>query len=159
MISEQLKERLKRLMEEAHTPQEALIDMIMEVQEHTRWLSDKDVEEIAQIAGTSPLKIEELATFYNLIFRRPVGKKIIFVCDSISCWTMGSDTIVDFLSRKLKIGIGETTKDGKFTLLPICCLGNCAEAPSMMIEEKMYGNLTPEKIDEILEHESKEEKI
>ncbi len=156
MISEQLKERLRKLVEEAHTPQEALIDMIMEVQEHARWLSDEDVEEIARIAGTSPLKIDELATFYNLVFRRPVGQKVIFVCDSISCWTMGSDTIVDYLCRKLRIKMGETTQDGIFTLLPICCLGNCGEAPSMMIGEKMYGNLTPEKIDEILKDESKE---
>lgn len=153
MIPENLQEKLRKIVEEAHSNREALVDVIMEYQQHSRWLTDDNVKEIAEITGVSPLQIEELATFYNLIFRRPVGEKVILVCDSISCWTMGGDNIVDYLRKKLNVELGETTEDGMFTLLSICCLGHCGEAPAMLIGQKHYGNLTPEKIDKILEAE------
>ena len=97
--------------------------------------------------------MEELATFYEMIYRRPVGKRVIHVCDSISCWSVGCDQISSYLQKRLGIGPGETTADGMFTLIPCCCLGNCGEGPTMMIGDTIYGRLTPEKVDEILESE------
>lgn len=155
MISKELREKLKKIIEKAHNPREALVDVIMEYQRHTHWLSDDNVREIADITGFSPLQVDELTTFYNLMFRRPVGQRVILICDSISCTMMGCETLIDHLCKKLNIEMGGTTEDGMFTLLPICCLGNCGEAPAMMIGEKLHGNLTPEKIDEILEKERK----
>jgi NADH-quinone oxidoreductase subunit E len=99
----------------------------------------------------TPLEMEELATFYTFIFREPVGKYVIHVCDSIICWMNGYESIRDFLSQKLGIKMGETTSDGVFTLLPVCCIGYCDRAPAILINRKVYGPLTPEKLDKILE--------
>lgn len=156
MKSENLKKRLKKIVAEAHNPREALVDVIMEYQRHTHWLNEDHIKDIGEITELSPLQIDELTTFYNLMFRKPVGKRVILICDSISCTMMGSDTIVDYLCKKLDIKLGGTTQDGIFTLIPICCLGNCGEAPAMLIGGKLHGNLIPEKIDAILEAERKE---
>jgi NADH-quinone oxidoreductase subunit E len=79
-----------------------------------------------------------------------VGRHIILVCDSVSCWIMGYESMVRHLQERLGIGLGETTADGVFTLLPIACLGACDQAPAMMIDDELYGNLDEKKIDEIL---------
>ena len=98
----------------------------------------------------TPDELDSVATFYNLIFRRPVGRHVILVCDSVTCWVMGYDAVREHLTAQLGIELGETTADGCFTLLPIACLGACDQAPVMMIDGKLYGSLTPQKIDEIL---------
>ena len=134
-------------------PEEALIDLMREAQAAYGYLSDEAVEAVADIAGVSPARVDELATFYSLIFRRPVGKKVILVCDSISCFTMGSEEVVAHLKSRLGVELGGTTADGAFTLLPVSCLGRCAEAPAMLVGEKAYGNLTPQNIDDILKSE------
>ncbi len=85
-----------------------------------------------------------------------MGKRVVHVCDSICCWSRGSEEIYSYLQQKLGIKPGETTADGVFTLLPTCCLGACGEAPSMLVGFNLYGNLTLEKIDEILENERRE---
>jgi NADH-quinone oxidoreductase subunit E len=91
-----------------------------------------------------------VATFYNLIFRKPVGRHVILLCDSISCWVMGYETIRGYLQEKLGIQYGETTPDGRFTLLPNCCLGTCDCAPALMIGNDLYRNLTVDQLEEIL---------
>jgi NADH-quinone oxidoreductase subunit E len=153
VISKKLRKRLEGRVESARDSREALLDVILEIQEERGWMSDECVEEAARITGLSPLQVEELSTFYNLIFRRPVGEKVILVCDSISCWTMGSDNVVDHLKKRLAVDFGETTGDDKFTLLPVCCIGHCDKAPVMRIGSRVYGNLTPELIDEAIEKE------
>ena len=134
-------------------PEEAIVDVMHEVQRAAGWLADEGVELAADIVGVSPQRVEQVATFYNLIFRRPVGRKVILVCDSISCWTVGSDDVFAHLKTRLGVEIGGTTQDSAFTLLPIVCLGACHVAPAMMVGETLYGNLTPQLIDEILEKE------
>jgi NADH-quinone oxidoreductase subunit E len=99
------------------------------------------------------LQVEELATFYEMIYRRPVGQRVIHVCDSISCWSVGAESMMACLQKSLRIEPGGTTEDGMFTLVPCACLGNCGEGPTMMIGETLYGRLTPERLDEILEKE------
>ncbi|PNU21740.1 NADH-quinone oxidoreductase subunit NuoE [Geothermobacter hydrogeniphilus] len=134
-------------------PRELIIDLLRAIQEHHGWVPDEGVELTAEILGLSPLQVEEIATFYDKIFRRPVGRKVIHYCDSICCWATGGEQVAAHLQQKLGIGPGETTADGAFTLLPSCCLGACGDAPAMMIELKLYGRLTPEKIDAALEKE------
>jgi len=134
-------------------PRELIIDLLRAIQDHHGWVPDEGVELAAEVLGLSPLQIEEIATFYDKIFRRPVGRKVIHICDSICCWATGGEEIARQLQEKLGIGLGETTADGQFTLLPSCCLGACGDAPAMMIGHTMYGRLTPEKIDEALEKE------
>jgi NADH-quinone oxidoreductase subunit E len=89
-----------------------------------------------------------------MLYRRPVGRQVIHVCDSISCWAMGGESLLERLAAHLGIGVGETTGDGRFTLLPCCCLGNCGESPTMMIGEALYGRLTLEKAVVILQRET-----
>lgn len=153
MIPEKLKNELEARVASAITSREAAVDVMKEVQNHYGWLTDEGVVETAEILGLSPLQVEELATFYEMIYRRPVGKKVIKVCDSISCWTMGDEESMAHLVKRLGVEPGGTTTDGMFTLLPCSCLGNCGNAPAMMVGENMYENLSQEKADEILEKE------
>lgn len=120
------------------------------VQKHRGWVSDEGIKDIADYLGLSLEDLDGVATFYNLIFRQPVGKHVIQVCDSISCWIMGYDRIREHLTSRLGIKAGETTADGQFTLIPICCLGTCDRAPAMLIDDQLYRDLDPEKIDQIL---------
>jgi NADH-quinone oxidoreductase subunit E len=99
----------------------------------------------------TPLEVEEIATFYEFIYRKPVGEHVIHVCDGVVCWMQEYQSILNYLRKKLNIDYGQTTTDGRFTLLPTCCIGYCDRAPAMMINRKVYGKLTPERIDEILE--------
>lgn len=134
-------------------PTETIVDVMHEVQDADGYLSDEGVRTVADVVGVSPEYVEGLATFYNLIYRRPVGRKVIHVCDSISCWVVGMDDLFEHLKEKLGVDVGGTTEDGAFTLLPICCLGACHIGPAMMVDGTLYGELTRDKIDEILENE------
>lgn len=127
------------------------IDAMKIVQKHRGWLSDEALCDIGELLDMSLADLDGVATFYNLLFRRPVGRHVIYLCDSVSCWIMGSDGHRKHLSERLKIKPGETTADGRFTLLPIVCLGACDHAPVMMIDDDTHRDLTPEKIDQILE--------
>jgi len=120
------------------------------VQRHRGWVSDEAVTEIADILEMTPDEIDSVATFYNLVYRKPVGRHVILVCSSVTCWVMGTEGVRAYLMERLGIRPGETSADGKFTLLPVVCLGACDRAPVMMIDTELYGELTPQKIDEIL---------
>ncbi len=139
MIPDTLKEELQKRIDAAVQPREAAIAVMKEMQRHYGWLSDEALKEAADLLGLSTLQLEELATFYEMIYRRPVGKRIIHVCDSISCWALGGESLLHLLADHLHIAVGETTADGMFTLLPCCCLGNCGESPTMMVGETIYG--------------------
>lgn len=131
-------------------PQAAAIEALKAVQKHRGWVSDEALAAAAGVIGTSPAAMESVATFYNLIFRQPVGRNVIMLCDSISCYLCGYDGIKSHLSRTLGIEYGQTTADDRFTLLPICCLGDCDGAPSMRVNETYHSNLTPERVDAVL---------
>lgn len=153
MIPEPLREKLRQRIESAITSREAAVDVMKELQDHYGWLTDEAVREAADLLGLSTTQVDELATFYEMIYRRPVGKRVIHVCDSISCWAVGGETMLAHIARRLGIEPGETTGDGIFTLLPCCCLGNCGEGPTMMVGDTLYGRLTADSIDEILARE------
>ena len=144
MIPGHLKANLEQRVADANTNREAAVDVMKELQRHYGWLTDEALEEASQLLGLSPLQVEELATFYEMIYRRPVGRHVVHVCDSISCWASGGETLLESLVQLLEIEPGSTTADGGVTLLPCSCLGNCGEAPCMMIGEIQYGRMTPE---------------
>jgi len=146
-------ERLKERIEGCPHPRELIVDALRLVQEHRGWVPDEGVELVAQLLGLSALQVEEVATFYDKIFRRPVGRRVIHFCDSICCWSRGGEAVAAHLEQRLGIAPGETTLDGLFTLLPTCCLGACGQAPAMMVGTRIYGDLTAQRIDEILERE------
>lgn len=153
MIPETLREELENRVAAAVQPREAAVAVMKEMQRHYGWLSDEALKEAAEILGLTTLELEELATFYEMIYRRPVGKRVVHVCDSISCWAMGGESLLQQLADHLGIAVGETTANGIFTLLPCCCLGNCGESPTMMVGDTIYGRLTVEKTMEILQQE------
>jgi NADH-quinone oxidoreductase subunit E len=129
----------------------ACIEALKIVQNHRGWVSDESLREIAEYMDMSVEELDSVATFYNLIFRRPVGRNKILVCDSISCYVMGYEKIYDQLQKKLGIKFGETTKDERFTMLPNPCLGTCDHAPAMMVNDTTYRDLTSDQLDKILE--------
>jgi NADH-quinone oxidoreductase subunit E len=139
--------------EAAHYPRrEAVsIDALKIVQRHRGWVSDQSLSDIAGHLGMSPADLDGIATFYNLIYRRPVGRHVISVCDSVSCWIMGGEGIREHIQQRLGIGLGETTPDQRFTLLPTVCLGCCDHAPAMMVDGDLHSDLNPQKIDRELE--------
>jgi NADH-quinone oxidoreductase subunit E len=151
MVPKELEASLVEKIAHADHPREMVVDVMLALQEHYGYLSDEAVEAVAALLGMSPLEVEELATFYTFIYREPVGKYVIHVCDSVICWMDGFESIRDYLCKKLDIAVGATSADGRFTLLPVCCIGYCDLSPAMLINRKVYGHLTPQKIDEILE--------
>lgn len=129
----------------------ALIEALKIVQQHRGWISDESVEDIAAFLEISPAEVDSVATFYNLIFRKPVGRNVILLCDSISCYVMNYREIYEALNEQLSIRFGETTPDGRFTLLPNACLGCCDHAPAMMVNHTLYTDITPTQLPGILQ--------
>lgn len=128
----------------------AVIEALKIVQEHRGWVNDESVYAIADHLDMSAEEVDSVATFYNLIFRKPVGRHIILLCDSISCYVMGYGKIYQALQKELNIKFGETTADNKFTLLPNVCLGCCDHAPALMIGTDLYQDVKEEELGKIL---------
>jgi len=141
-------ERREIEAEMAHYPdkQSVCIDAMKIVQRYRGWVSDESLRDISEFLQMSVDDLDSVATFYNLIFRKPVGKHVIMVCDSVSCWIMGYDKIRERLCSRLAIELGETTQDSRFTLLPVVCLGACDHAPVMMVDGDLHEDL-----DQVLE--------
>ncbi len=121
------------------------------VQKHQGWVSDESLLAISNYLGIPVSELEGVATFFNLVYRQPVGRNVILYCRSVSCWIMECDRIKEYLSGKLGIDYGETDESGDFTLLPVPCLGDCDRGPVMMVGPDLHRNLTEESIDKIIE--------
>lgn len=128
----------------------ACVEALKAVQAHRGWISDESLREVAAYLEMSADEVDSVATFYNLIFRKPVGRHVILVCDSISCWVMGYEHLRDRLRSHLGIEYGETTADGRYTLLPNPCLGTCDCAPALMIDDDLYRKVDPGMLENIL---------
>lgn len=150
VISPEARAEIDKLFHHLPHKQAACIDALKVVQKYNRWVSDQALEELAPILEMSPHEIDAIATFYNIIFRRPVGRHVIFLCNSVSCYIMGYEEIRNAFKEKLQIDFGQTTKDDRFTFLPIPCLGTCDHAPAFLINEDLYRDVKPEQLDEIL---------
>ncbi|MGK0441800.1 MAG: NADH-quinone oxidoreductase subunit E [Pseudohongiellaceae bacterium] len=127
----------------SHAPyREAVaIDALKIVQSYRGWVSDESLKAIAKHLEMSAEELDGIATFYNLIFRQPVGEKVILLCNSVTCWIKGYDKIRDHISHHLGIGLGETTADNAYTFLPVTCLGACDKAPVMMVGDDLHENI------------------
>ena len=152
MLTEQEKKEILEEVKQYPYPSAACIDALKIVQDHRRWVSDESVKDIAKILEISDEEVDGVATFYSRIYRRPVGRNVILICDGISCMIMGYGTIYEYISKKLGISFGESTSDGRYTLLPVSCLGDCDNSPAMMINNDHFNKLTVEKIDELLDN-------
>jgi len=146
-----LRQEIAALAQQAETKRAACTDALKLVQTRFGFVSDQHLAEVAALLEMTPAELDGVATFYNLIFRRPVGRHVILLCDSVACWVMGEAAARAQLHERLGISPGETTQDGRFTLLPIVCLGHCDHAPAMMVDRDQYGDLDAARLDAILE--------
>jgi NADH-quinone oxidoreductase subunit E len=151
VLSEVERRQIDALLGSYETKMAASVEAMRVVQDTRGWVSDEALEDVAGHLGLSPSYLEGLATFYSMIFRRPVGRHVIMVCDSVCCWMEGSERLVERLSERLGVVLGQTTADGRFTLLPVVCLGACDHAPAIMIDWRLHGDVTEERLDSILE--------
>ena len=151
MLSEQERREIEDLLSHYDHKQAACVEALKVVQQHRGWVADDSLHDVAELLTMTPDEVDGLATFYNLIFRRPVGRHVILVCDSISCWILGYEELVKHMEEQLGIQMGQTTADGQFTLLPIPCLGACDRGPAMMVDDELYTNLDKDEIDSILD--------
>jgi len=129
----------------------ACVEALKIVQRHHGWVSDEMLKSLAVMLDMTPDELDGVATFYNLIYRKPVGRHVMLLCNSISCWIMGYERMRAHMKARLDIDLGHTTADRRFTLLPIVCLGACDHAPAMMVDDDLHQDVTPEKVDGILE--------
>jgi NADH-quinone oxidoreductase subunit E len=120
------------------------------VQKYRRWVSDECLIAVAELLNIPPAHLEAVATFDNLIYRQPVGKTVIHYCNSVTCWMLGSDQVQERLCQHLNVELGEMSADGKYTILPIVCLGACDHAPVVMVGDELRLDITEDAINEIL---------
>jgi NADH-quinone oxidoreductase subunit E len=132
-------------------PRAASIGALKIVQKRHGWVPDAAIPAIGALLGITAADLEGVATFYNLIFRRPVGRHVIKVCDSVACFLTGYEEVREELCKQLGVGLGATTADGRFTLLPICCLGACDRGPVLMIDDETHFDVAPKDVAQLLE--------
>jgi NADH-quinone oxidoreductase subunit E len=152
MLTEQERHEILEEAKLYPTPKAACIDALKIIQKYRKWVADECIKDIAEILDMSSDEVDSIATFYSRIYRKPVGRNVILVCDSVSCMVMGYESVYKYISKKLGITFGETTTDNKFTLLPISCLGDCDHAPALMVNDELYNNLDINKLDKILDN-------
>jgi NADH-quinone oxidoreductase subunit E len=150
MLTAEERQEIAGKLAEYPTRQAMSIESMLIVQRHRGWVSDENLKDLSELLGLSVADFDGVATFYNLIRRKPVGRHVALICDSVSCWIMGCDRMRDRLCSTLGIPMGGTTADGRFTLLPIVCLGACDHAPAMMIDGTLYEDLDEQRIEEVV---------
>lgn len=115
------------------------------------WLSSETMDYVASILNISAVEVYEVASFYSMYNLKPVGKCVLEVCRTVPCWLNGAEELVSYLEKKLNIKVGETTKDGMFTIKTVECLGSCGTAPMLQCGAQYHENLTNEKTDALIE--------
>jgi len=150
MLTAEERQEIATKLAEYPTRQAMSIESMLIVQRHRGWVSDESLKDLSELLGLSVADFDGVATFYNLIRRKPVGRHVALICDSVSCWIMGCDRMRDHLCSTLGTPMGGTTADGRFTLLPIVCLGACDHAPAMMIDGTLYEDLDEQRIEEVV---------
>jgi NADH-quinone oxidoreductase subunit E len=150
MLTDDERREIEAEMTRYPTRQAVCVDAMKIVQRHRGWISDDSLRDIAALLHMTVDELDGVATFYNLIFRRPVGRHVILVCNSVTCWMLGADRVRDQMSAASGAGVGATSPDGRFTLLPIVCLGACDHAPAVMIDRDLHADVDPARVGELL---------
>jgi NADH-quinone oxidoreductase subunit E len=150
VLSEAERQEIDSICKGYKYKQAACVEALKIIQRSRGWISDEDIKDISELLDMTSAELDSVSTFYSLIFRRPVGRHIILICDSVSCWITGYERIIEHIKTRLGIELGGTTSDGRFTLLPVACIGACEQAPAMIIDNIVYGDLDEDKIYEIL---------
>jgi NADH-quinone oxidoreductase subunit E len=158
MLSKEELEGIAEAIREVEYKRAASVEALKIVQRRRGWVSDDALREVSRELEMSPEELDAVATFYNLVFRKPVGRHVILLCNSISCWIMGQESIRRRLHDLLGVGMGETTSDGNFTLLPVQCLGACDGAPALMVGTDLHRSVGPDDLEALLDPYRKRER-
>jgi len=150
MLSETERIRLDDALKEYGRKREGILEALKAVQSSRGWVSDEALRDLAVYVEATPEEVEAIATFYPMIYRKPVGRHIIHYCDGVVCWIMGYEPIVARIRDVLGIRPGETSADGRFTLIPVSCIGRCDEAPALIIDGQVHKRVAPEDLEEVL---------
>ncbi len=151
VLSETERSAIEHEMHHYEDPRAASIEALKIVQKARGWVPDGACDAIGAILGIPASDVEGVATFYSQIFRVPVGRHIIRVCDSMTCYIGGHESVLDSIKNEIGIEPGQTTADNRFTLIPVCCLGNCDKAPALMIDDDTFGDVQPGGVAQLLE--------
>jgi NADH-quinone oxidoreductase subunit E len=150
MLSDALKSEIESHIHEPEHRAAACTEALRIVQRERGWIDDESIRDIAEFLSMTPHELDGVATFFNLIHRRPVGRNVIRICSSVSCWVLGYDKLRDALQKKLDIKPGQTTADQCFTLIPNQCLGCCDHGPALMVNGDLYRDVDPDRLDDVL---------
>jgi NADH-quinone oxidoreductase subunit E len=150
MLSEKEKQLIEEELRHHEHKRGAVSEALMIVQDSRGWVSPEAISDVAGILEMTVEEVDGIATFYDLIYRSPVGKHVIMVCDSVSCYVTGEQALTEHLRTRLGVELGQTTADGQFTLLPVGCLGACDRGPALMVDGEIVENVTPQQADEII---------
>jgi NADH-quinone oxidoreductase subunit E len=148
---EPLRKRINLIVSGSETKQSALIPVLREIQNEFGYLSNESMEEAAGILGIPPSSVQNVATFYTMFFRKPVGEHVIWLCRTLSCALRGAEHVEHHMCERLGVKTGGTTPDGKITLMEAECLASCGTAPVMLVDDRLEENLTKEKVDRLIE--------
>ncbi len=151
MLTEEERKEIEVELKKYAQKRAAAVDALKIVQRHRGWISNNSLKDIALFLDMTDDELDSVGSCYNFIFRKPVGRHVILICDSISCHIADYESILEHLENRLGITFGQTTMDDRFTLLPAACLGACDKAPAIMVDDELYGKVAPDKIDGILE--------
>jgi NADH-quinone oxidoreductase E subunit len=151
VISDGTYQKIQALMAKYPRKRSALIPSLLLAQRESGHISTEMMLEMARIFDLSPTEVHEVVSFYSMLYSKPMGKYVIQVCTNISCQLCNAEEIAAHLVQRLGIQFGETTADKRYTLVEVECLGSCGTSPVIQINEDYHENLTPEKLDTILD--------
>lgn len=155
-ISQNIENKMNELKAQFPTEQALLLPLLHLLQEERGWISLETMKEAADFLNLPLMKVREVVTFYTMYNQRPVGKAHIQICSNISCWLQGAEHLIRCAEEKLGIKCNETTKDGKFTLSEVECLGSCGTAPALQMNEIYFENLSDKKLSQLIDQWSLE---
>ncbi|MBM4159887.1 MAG: NADH-quinone oxidoreductase subunit NuoE [Ignavibacteria bacterium] len=150
MLSERNLKKLDEMKKYYQTSQSLVLPALWMVQEEHGHISEDAMKYVAKLLGVPFGHILGVVTFYTMLHRKPIGRHHVEVCTNVSCMLRGADKIVEHLEKRLGIKMGETSRDRKWTLSEVECMGSCGTAPMFAVGEEYYENLTPEKIDKLI---------
>jgi len=150
VLSAQARADIEALTKTYETNQSALIPALHRAQADQGWLSPETQREVATLLGLSEQSVAGVVSFYTMFYQKPVGKYVLQVCRNLSCTMLGGESVRKRIEERLGIKEGETTPDGRFTLLEVECLGSCGTAPVVMVNDRYRENVSPDDVDRIL---------
>ncbi len=150
MISEEAKQRMRDLAARYPVARSAVMPALHMVQQAEGYITAEGLQAVAEALNMTTDDVESVATFYTMYYQHPKGKKVIKVCNSISCYLRNCDALVEHFQQRLGIKPGETTPDGKYTLMTVECLASCTTAPALQVNDEFFENVTPESADALL---------